>query len=217
MTPAARRSPGRVVRRLAFIAGIGALAGTAPLGAQVPTAADMPTVHGYLADSTLAFLRPMVGAWSPLGLPDSLARLDPPIVGHEYAWTVGGMALRIRESFRRGGGEEAQLQGLVYWDPATERVEFVAVAGHAAGQGRLFRGEYRQLQDGTIERVYDVFYRTAADMPGGAHGGSRRRFRERYRFDTPDRIASTLEWFHDGAWRGFGPFAEGGFERLPDR
>jgi hypothetical protein len=157
----------------------------------------------------------MIGRWRPLGLPDSLASLDPPIVAHEYAWTVGRKAIRIREGFRADDPESAQLEGLVHWNPATERIEFVAVAGHGPGEGRLFKGEYVQLDDGRIQRIYDVFYREAADVPGEAFGGMRRRYREIYRFVRPDSVASTLDWFHDGAWRGFGRFSEGGFTKLP--
>lgn len=179
-----------------------------------PLTAQEPPVRGYLADSTLAFLEPMIGEWHPAELPDSLEQLTPPIVGHAYEWTVGRKAIRLREIYRAGSADAAQLDGLVYWNPATERVEWVAVAGHGEGEGRLFAGEYRQLADGAIERTYDVFYRSAADMPGEVFGGSRRRYRETYRFESPNRIASTLDWFHDGAWRGFGPFAIGGATRL---
>ena len=178
-----------------------------------PVAAQQPAVRGYVADSSLAILEPMIGEWQPLGLPDSLARLDPPIVAHRYEWTVGRQAIRLRESYR-GDPDTAELDGLVYWNPGTERIEFVAVAGHGPGQGRLFQGEYRQLEDGSIERIYDVFYRTLADMPGEEFGGSRRRYREVYTPVGSDSISSTLDWFHEGAWRGFGRFATGGFRRI---
>lgn len=179
-----------------------------------PALAQAERVRGYLADSSLVFLEPLVGTWRPSGLPDSLAALDPPIVGVDYRWTVGKKALRINESFRGDDVDSAELTGLIYWNPATERVEFVAVAGHGPGQGRLFIGEYRALEDGAIERIYDVFYRAPPDVPGEVYGGLRRRFREVYRPATPDSVASTLDWFHDGAWRGYGSFATGAFERL---
>lgn len=179
-------------------------------------AAQGAPVRGYVNDSSLAFLAPLIGAWHPVGLPDSLERLDPPIVAHDYRWTVGTKAIQIRESFRLGSADDALLSGMVFWNPATERVEFVAVAGPGSGEGRLFSGEYRLLDDGTIERIYDVFYRAPADVPGDAFGGLRRRYRERYRMTSSDSIASTLEWFHDGAWRPFGRFARGGFTRIPD-
>jgi hypothetical protein len=178
-------------------------------------AAHAQQVRGYLADSSLAFLAPLVGMWRPLNVPDSIARLDPPVVAQDYRWTVGGKALLHRERFRRGQPDSSVLTGLVFWNPATERVEWVAVAGAGAGEGRFFSGEYRQLASGAIERVYDVIYRTPADVPGDAFGGLRRRYRETYRLVTPDSIATTLEWFHDGAWRPFGPFATGAFERIP--
>jgi hypothetical protein len=178
------------------------------------TAQNAP-VRGYVSDSSLTFLAPLIGAWHPLGLPDSLERLDPPIVAHEYRWIVGRKAIQIRESFRLGSADAALLTGMVWWNPATERVEFAAVAGPGPGEGRLFRGEYRLLDDGTIERTYDVFYRAPADVPGEDMGGLRRRYRERYRMASPDSITSTLEWFHDGAWRPFGRFARGGFTRIP--
>jgi hypothetical protein len=130
---------------------------------------------------------------------------------------VGGKAIQIRESFRLGRAQDALLAGFVYWNPATERVEFVAVAGPGPGEGRMFTGKYRALDDGTIERTYDVFYRTLADVPGEGFGGLRRRYRERYRMVTRDSIASTLEWFHEGTWRPYGRFARLGFTRIPDR
>lgn len=180
------------------------------LAASSSAAAQTPAVRGYLADSALGFLAPMIGAWHPTGLPDSLGD----VVSHDYRWTVGRRAIELRESYRGTDRQSSQLHGLVYWNPATELVEFVAVAGKGDGQGRLFMGEYRLLEDGTIERTYDVFYRTLADMPAEDFGGSRRRYRERYRLVTADSIASTLDWFHDGAWRGFGRFATGGFVRI---
>jgi hypothetical protein len=185
---------------------------TANLTAQ----ATQPAVRGYLSDSSLAFLAQLVGAWRPLGIPDSLLRLDPPIVALDYRWTVGGKAVSLRESFR-GDADSAMFTGLVYWNPATERVELLAVAGTGDGEGRLFMGEYRELEDGVIERVYDVFYRAAPDVPGEQFGGLRRRYRETYRVVTPDSIVSTLDWFHDGAWRPYGRFARGSFARIRAR
>lgn len=182
------------------------------LTAQTPQTA----VRGYLSDSSLAFLTPLVGAWRPLHIPDSLRRLDPPIVALDYRWTVGGKAVSLRESFR-GSADSALLTGLVYWNPATERVELLAVAGKGDGEGRVFMGEYRELEGGVIERVYDVFYRAAPDVPGEQFGGLRRRYRETYRVVTPDSIASTLDWFHDGTWRPYGQFARGSFRRIPER
>jgi hypothetical protein len=168
------------------------------------------SVRGYLADSSLAFLAPLVGEWSPV-LPDSVLRQlgFRPIAG-SYQWTVGGRALRFRESYPAGTSpDSARLDGMVYWNPATEVVEFTAVAGPGDGQGRLFRGEYRLLEDGVVERVYDVYYRTAADTPGEDYGGLRRRYRERFRLLSPDSMATQLDWWHDGAWRPFGRFATG--------
>ena len=179
-------------------------------------AAQATQVRGYLTDSSLAFLGPLVGMWRPLHVPDSIARLDPPVVAQDYRWTVGRKALVHRERFRKGQPESSALTGLVFWNPATERVEWVAVAGAGEGEGRFFSGEYRLLENGAIEREYDVFYRAPADVPGDAFGGLRRRYRETYRLVTPDSIATTLEWFHDGAWRPFGPFARGAFKRIPE-
>lgn len=122
---------------------------------------------------------------------------------HSYEWTVGRYAMRLREGFPVGHPEAAELDGLIYWDPATERIEFVAVAGRGPGQGRFFRGEYRVLEGGGVERIYDVFYRTLEDMPGEELGGSRRRYREVYLPVTPDSMDSTLDWWMDGGWRPY--------------
>jgi hypothetical protein len=176
-----------------------------------PHPTPQAAVRGYLADSSLVFLEPLVGSWRPTAVPPGV---DANVVAHQYRWTVGRKALELREGFPVGAPESAQLVGMVYWNPATERVEWIAVAGPDDGQGRLFVGEYRGLEDGSIEREYDVFYRTLEDTPGDELGGSRRRYREVYRMMTPDSIASTLHWFHDGAWRPFGRFAEGGFVRI---
>lgn len=152
-------------------------------------------------DSTLRGLEVMIGDWAPS------QRQRPPAdhVVHRYTWTVGGKAIRIQEGFRVTAPETAELDGFVYWNPATERVEFVAVAGHGPGQGRFFQGEYTVLADGAVERTYDVFYRTLADTPGEEFGGTRRRYREVYRRISADSTAATLDWWHNGAWRPFGP------------
>jgi hypothetical protein len=118
---------------------------------------------------------------------------------------VGGRVLRVRENFIQGRAEGADLEGLVYWDVASERVLFVAVAGRGPGQGRVFHGEYRVLGDGAVERVYDVTYRTTADTPGEGLGGRTRRYREVYRAVGADSLDATLEWWVRGAWRPFGP------------
>jgi hypothetical protein len=152
-------------------------------------------------DSTLAGLAGLIGEWAPgPGGPTG-------VIVHRYDWTVGGKALRVREGYPTGAVEKAELDGLAYWNPATERIEFTAVAGRGPGQGRYFEGEYRILENGAVERIYDVFYRTLADMPGEELGGSRRRYREVYRFADPDTIEATLEWWRDGRWQPFGPGA----------
>lgn len=154
---------------------------------------------------SLDVLAPMIGTW---GAPDSVVAKYPRLadhVVHAYRWGVGPHAIDLRESFRAGHPDSAELKGLIFLDPATERIGFVAVAGTGAEGGRLFRGEYHVLADGAIERVYDVFYRSAADTPGEELGGRRRRFRETYRSEGPDNITSTLEWWLDGTWQPFGP------------
>lgn len=159
------------------------------------------------APVSLALLEPLVGAWGPPG------DAGEGEVVHDYAWTVGGQALRLREGYRTGQADEAELDGLVFCDPAGAKIEFIAVAGHGAGQGRTFRGEYRVLQDGRIERVYDVTYRTLADVPLEEQGGLSRRFREVYAVDG-ERLEATLEWWRDGAWQ---PFARGRYELVRRR
>ncbi len=152
--------------------------------------------------AALAALAPLHGSWSPP--PDAEGGPGADFVVHAYEPTVGGMALRLREGYPAGAPERAELDGLIWWDPATGRIEFAAVGGRGAGQGRLFRGEYRALADGAIERVYEVVYRTAADTPGEELGGTTRRYRERYTVEG-DVLRATLEWRRDGAWRPFGP------------
>jgi len=154
----------------------------------LPLAAQRPAVvRGFLSDSSLAFLAPLIGEWKPL-LPDSMIQ---------------------RIGFQPIAGDSALLHGMIYWNPATETVEFTAVAGPLAGEGRLFQGAYRQREDGTIEREYDVFYRTLADIPGEEYGGRRRRYLETVTFVAPDSIDTTLKWWFDGAWRPFGRFSTG--------
>lgn len=145
-------------------------------------------------DGSLHVLGPLLGAWGPREAPNRIV--------HDYRWTVGGQAMRIREGFAVGEAETAELDGTVFWSPEHGRIEFVAVAGE--DQGRLFRGEYRELDDGRIERVYTVFYRTAADTPGEDLGGLERRYREVYTIDG-DALKATLEWWRDGRWQPFGP------------
>lgn len=158
--------------------------------------ANVPPVAGAARDGSLQGLRPLVGAWGPKEAPDRIV--------HDYRWTVGEQALRMREGFARGEAERADLDGTVFFSPEHGQIEFVAVAGRGAGEGRLFRGEYRVLDDGRIERVYSVFYRTPADTPDEELGGLERRYREVYTIDG-DALAATLEWWRDGRWQAFGP------------
>ncbi len=156
----------------------------------------------------LSFLEPLIGSWAP-DADEALLRRRPELrdqIVHHYEWMVGRQAIRILEGYPRGRPDDAELQGMIYWDPATQRAEFIAVAGHDEGQGRLFRGEYLRLSDGRIERVYDVHYRTPADMPGEELGGTRRRYREIHTIGEEGRVSVTLDWWRDGRWQ---PFAIG--------
>jgi hypothetical protein len=175
--------------------------GTPSLAAQTTPAAEAP-------DETLAALAFLAGRWRvPSG--DPLLDAHPEaarLVVLEARWVVGGKALRWREHVPVDGPDEAELEGMVYWDPAEERIEFVAVGGRADGQGRLFVGHFIPLDDGRVEKVYDVFYRTLADMPGEELGGSRRRFREVLEPAGPDGLEHTLEWWLDGRWQ---PYSRG--------
>lgn len=145
-------------------------------------------------DGSLHLLSPLLGAWGAPQAPDRIV--------HDYRWTVGGQAMRVREGFASAEPDAAELDGTVFWSPEHGRIEFVAVAGE--DHGRLFRGEYRALDDGRIERVYTVFYRTAADTPGEELGGLERRYREVYTIEG-EALQATLEWWRDGRWQPFGP------------
>jgi hypothetical protein len=177
------------------------------------------TVTDVLAQSPpanpLAFLEPLLGEWAPV-VPDSILRQRPQLrdqVVHRYEWSVGRNALRIREGYPRGKPMESELDGIIYWDPSTQRVLFEAVAGRGDGQGRVFHGEYTLLSDGRIERVYDVSYRTLTDTPGEELGGNRRRYREVYTIDATGTANATLDWWLGGRWV---PFAMGkySFKRI---
>jgi len=155
-------------------------------------------------DSTMRFLEPLRGTWAPVPQPGR--GVPPPdFVLHAYDMTVGGKAMRVRESYRLGSPENAELDGLLLWNPASEQVEFTAVAGPGPGQGRVFHGVYQRLATGEIERTYSVMYRSAADVPGEELGGRVRRYRETYAFVTGDSVTARLDWWRDGRWQPFGP------------
>jgi hypothetical protein len=171
----------------------------------VPTLAaqSAPPVRGYLNDSSLALLRPLIGRWRPLVVYNAAAL--PPgamIVAEDFRWTFGGKSIHYRENYVAPNADSALVEGTIYWNPATERVEFRAVS--AAGAGHLYVGEYRALADGRLEREFTGYYQSAADVPADALGGTRRRFRQRFEFFSADSVGYSLEWFHDGAWRPFG-------------
>jgi hypothetical protein len=156
-------------------------------------------------DSVMAPFAFLEGDW----IPDSTTGVftqNPDLRGMivaQFTWIVGQKAFRFKENLRPDEGDGAELEGMVHWNPATEKVELVAVAGKGPGQGRLFVGEYRALADGRVERIYDVYYRTPADMPAESLGGSRRRYREILDGSTPNRIDFTLEWWLYGQWQQF--------------
>jgi hypothetical protein len=158
-----------------------------------------PPQPTFSTDTTLTALERLVGRWGP-----GDAR-TPQRVIHEYTWVVGRMALHLREGFSVNQPDQAELEGIVFWHPAGQRVQFVAVAGRRPGQGRVFEGEYRILADSTVERIYDVYYRSLADTPGEELGGNRRRYREIYRWVTADSVEARLDWWRDGRWQPFGP------------
>jgi hypothetical protein len=164
-----------------------------------PSPPARPQVHPAPTDTTLAALERLVGRWGPGG-----ANTGRRVI-HEYTWAVGRMALHLREGFPIDHPDQAELDGLVFWHPAAQLVQFVAVAGRRRGQGRVFEGEYRVLADSTIERIYDVYYRSLADTPGEELGGNRRRYREIYRWVTADSVEARLDWWRDGGWQPYGP------------
>jgi hypothetical protein len=156
-------------------------------------------------DATLAALDFITGRWR---VPDG----DPALQAYphladlvilEVGWVVGGKALRWREHVAAADPTDAELEGLVVWDPAEERIRFTMVAGRGDGEGRLFVGTFTPLADGRVEKVYDVYYRTAADTPAEELGGTRRRFREILEPDGPDGLTHSLEWWRDGRWQPF--------------
>lgn len=188
-------SSARWVFAVAVGVGSSAAAG-APALAQAAASATMP-------DETLQALAFLVGRWRvPAGDPaleqvPELAELD--IV--TATWTVGGKAMRWLDHVAEDGTAEAE--GLIFWDPALEEIRFVGVGGPGEGQGRLFVGTWTPLADGRVERRYDVFYRTLADMPGEELGGSRRRYRDVWAADGADALTHTLEWWHEGRWQTY--------------
>lgn len=182
---------------IALAVGVPALAGPS-LAAQSPP----PTV---VPDSTMRALAFMTGRWRvPAG--DPILAQHPELADLaiiDARWAVGGKAIRYREHASSDDANGALLDGLIYWNPATERIEFVAVAGPGAGQGRLFVGAFTPLADGRVEKIYDVFYRTLADTPGEELGGARRRYREVLEPAGPDRLVHSLEWWLDGRWQRY--------------
>lgn len=181
----------RAISLVAALAASLLLPGARPVAAQV-------------AQNPLAALEPLLGAW---GAPPAALEQRPELehrVIHDYSWTVGENALRVRESYSIDAPDEAEFEGLVYLHPDTGELGMIGVAGRGEGQGRLFQCTYRVLEDGRIERDYEVFYRTPADMPAAELGGTSRRFREVYTIEG-DTLAATLDWWRDGAWQPFGP------------
>jgi hypothetical protein len=171
----------------------------------VPTLAaqSAPPVRGYLNDSSLALLRPLIGRWRPLVVYNAAAL--PPgamIVAEDFRWTFGGKSIHYRENYVAPNADSALVEGTIYWNPATERVEFRAVS--AAGAGHLYVGEYRALADGRLEREFTGYYQSAADVPPDALGGTRRRDPQRVELLAADTLGDTHEWFHNRAWRPFG-------------
>jgi len=205
-------TPAPVARAaLGLVAAI-ALIGATLMPAGVSAQDDVPRIDSARSMEALEFL---TGSWKAPA--DDPALEQSPelaeLIVLQIEWTVGKNALRLREYVRGEGPMNAALDGFIYWDPAQERIEFVAVGGHGPDQGRLFVGEFRPLADGRVERVYDVFYRTAADMPGGELGGLRRQYREIYSADGPDGLTHTLEWWLDRRWQ---PFSRGEYRLARD-
>ncbi|MCA8977466.1 MAG: alpha/beta hydrolase [Planctomycetes bacterium] len=179
--------PESIARRLAACLGIATDRDAARDGLAPPATAE---------PGPLAMLRTLLGQWTPR---DQTQR-----VVFELQPGIGPFSMRLREAFPAGHPERAQLDGMVFHDPVTQAVGFIAVAGARSGQGRVFHGEYRALEEGVIERTYEVHYRSLADIPGEELGGATRRFRETFRVDG-DLLRATLEWWHEERWQRYGP------------
>lgn len=163
-------------------------------------ATPSPDEPAAQAPNPLAGLAPLVGRWA-LPESDSVLQARPTLrtlIVAENRWTAQGHALHHRENFRPDDPEAAQLDGIIYWDPAQGRIRFVA----ATAYGGVFDGEYAVLHDGRIARTYDVYYPTPDAAPGD-QPGTRRRYRESYTVVGADSLHAALEWWRDGRWQPF--------------
>ena len=145
----------------------------------------------------LSFFEPFIGVW--LAHPDWEPIRDNPalaeLVPLNFRWGPAKRSIHFCEGLPVARGD-FDACGLVIWNGATERAEFVAFQG----SGELvFDGYYEMAAPHTMRRIYDVI------EPGGAV----RTYRETFVLTPPGLIDWTTDRMEDGQWvrrRPNGPF-----------
>lgn len=166
--------------------------------------AGAATADGRAARQQAAALEgfePFVGEWLPE--PDAETLRQRPSLAHTVAFRLAfgpqRKLLRIYESYPLAGdASEAIVEGMAYFDHVENAVRFDASSRY----GWTFHGRYHMPDAKTLVREYDVRYAKGEEyIPYPEWGGQVRRFREIWKLVSPDRIESTLDVLHDGAWQ----------------
>lgn len=156
---------------------------------------------------------PLIGEWM-IDPESELVRSAPPerreellsIVGLAFAWgDTAQSTVEIREIYPIDEPKQARGYGIAVWNPVDQLHHFMAANTE---QDFYFEGYLQVLEDGAVQRVYEVFYGAdRSQIPGENEPGWTRRFRDTYRVDG-DAMEQRVEIFWNGGWR---PFSGGAF------
>ncbi|MBT8078108.1 MAG: hypothetical protein KJO31_05995 [Gammaproteobacteria bacterium] len=154
----------------------------------------------------LAVFSRLIGNWAdPEELEEAQKSGTAVPIQQSYQWGPRRMLLRVYENLAQSFTRDALdpvLEGMVVWDHAVEGYRYMASTRY----GWTFDGQFRALDDGRIERSYEVHYAKGEQyIPEPDLGGQVRRFREIYNFDGNDRVRISLELWKDDKWSEFGP------------
>lgn len=127
---------------------------------------------------------PLVGTWDVVGHDGGA-----PVAVARFRWGPGHAYLWHSIATLEGGSEVPHLEGLLAWNGATRRLDLLFVLDLAAGTVQE-QGTMSMEGDGTLVRAHVLI--DAA--------GRKRAFRQAYRVESDDRIATSVLREADGGW-----------------
>ncbi len=184
--------------------------GTVPCGPVGDDQGDGATSGEPDRDPRLSGFDPFIGMWDA---PEALLERNPSLAEYfarSWSWGPHGTIVRLGESVHKEDPNRTVFEGIAYWHPSHERVEFT---GYNARMYFAFEGHYVFGPD-ALTRIYTVHYPSDFEHPTYPEvTGPVREFRGELRLVEPDLLEQRTFMRIDGEWVPW-PTREGGVVRV---